>query len=80
MFQKIVNYIPALTRLQSMVPKGTCRSQELQAYQPELGAREDYGEVHPECAHQASKGQPGNQAQPAWVHENQVLLDQPDLL
>jgi len=25
-------------------------------------------------------GQLGNQAQPAWVHERQILLDQPDLL
>ena len=25
-------------------------------------------------------GQPGDQAKPAWVHEGQVLLDQPDLL
>jgi len=25
-------------------------------------------------AHWACKGQPGDQAQPAWVHERQVLL------
>ena len=29
---------------------------------------------------QACEGQPGDQTQPAWVHERQVLLDQPDLL
>jgi len=48
-------------------------------YRP-VSAREDYGMIHPECAHQACEGQPGDQAQPAWVHERQVLLDQPDLL
>ena len=26
------------------------------------------------------KDNQGNQAQPAWVHERQVLLDQPDVL
>ena len=31
-------------------------------------------------SHQACVGQPGKQAQPAWVHERQVLHDQPDLL
>jgi len=53
---------------------------ELQACQPDLGVREDYEAVHPECAHRACEGQPGDQAQPAWVHERQVLLDQPHLL
>ena len=28
----------------------------------------------------AHAGQPGDQAQLAWVHERQVLLDKPDLL
>jgi len=28
----------------------------------------------------ACEGQPGHQAQPAWLHERQVLLDQPNLL
>jgi len=55
-------------------------SRELQACQPDLSAKEHYGVVHPECARQACEGQPGDQAQPAWVHERQVLLDQPDLL
>ena len=55
-------------------------SQELQACQPDLDAREDYGVIHPECDHWACEGQPGNQAQPAWVHERQVLLNNPDLL
>jgi len=27
----------------------------------------------------AHVGQPGHKAQPAWVHEGQLLLDQPDL-
>jgi len=53
---------------------------ELQVCQPDLGAGQDYGVIHPECAHRACEGQPGDQAQPAWVHERQVLLDQPDLL
>jgi len=34
-------------------------SRELQACQPDLGAGEDYGAIHPECAHQAREGQPG---------------------
>lgn len=33
-----------------------------------------------ECHYTAHPGQPGNQAQPALVHEKQVLLDQPDLI
>ena len=43
-------------------------SWELQACQPDLGAGEDYGATHPECAHQACEVQPGDQAQPAWAH------------
>jgi len=39
-------------------------------------AGEDYGAVHLECIQQAYEGQPGHQAQPAWLHERQVLLDQ----
>ena len=50
-------------------------SWELQACQPDLSAGQDYGAVHPECAHWACEGQPGDHAQPAWVHERQVLLD-----
>jgi len=49
-------------------------------YRCDLGAREDYGAVHTECTHRACEGQLGDQAQPAWVHERHVLLDQPDLL
>ncbi|GAB0210105.1 hypothetical protein GRJ2_003476300 [Grus japonensis] len=55
-------------------------SRELQACQPDLSTGEDYGAVHLECTHQAGAGQPGDQAQSAWIHERQVLLDQPDLL
>ncbi|GAB0182815.1 hypothetical protein GRJ2_000746800 [Grus japonensis] len=55
-------------------------SRELQACQPDLSTREDYGAVHLECAYQAGAGQPGDQAQLAQAHERQVLLDQPDLL
>ena len=51
-----------------------------QLCQPDLGAGEDCGAIHPECAHQECEGQPEDQAQPAQVHERQVLLDQPDLL
>jgi len=36
--------------------------------------------IHPECTHRACEGQPGNQAQPAWVHERHILIDQPDLI
>ena len=50
-------------------------SGELQACQPDLGAGEGYGADHPECHHRAHAGQPGDQAQPAWGYERQVLLD-----
>jgi len=53
-------------------------SWELQACQPDLGAGKHYGAIHPECAHQPCEGQPGDQAHPAWAHERQVLLDQPE--
>jgi len=55
-------------------------SREPQACQPDLGAGQDSGVILPECAHWACEGQPEDQAQPAWLHERQVLLDQPDLL
>ncbi|KAM9590859.1 uncharacterized protein ACIBXB_005907 [Morphnus guianensis] len=55
-------------------------SGELQACQPDLGTREDYGTVCLESTHVASPGQAGDQAQSAWVYERQVLLDQRDLL
>lgn len=45
-------------------------SRELQVCQPDLGAREGHGADCPEC----------DQAQPGWVWERQLLLDQPDLL
>jgi len=53
---------------------------ELQACQPDHGAGQDYGVIHLECTHWACEGQAGVQAQPARVHERQVLFDQPDLL
>ena len=53
---------------------------EAWASQPELGAGEDYGVIHLEYAHWACEGQPRDQAQSTWVHEKQVLLDQPSLL
>ena len=37
-------------------------SWELQACQPDIGSGEDYGAIHPECAHWACGGQPGDQA------------------
>jgi len=45
-----------------------------------LTSGEGSGAVHPECTQWTCEGQPGDHAQPAWVHERQVLLDQPDLL
>jgi len=30
--------------------------------------------IPPECAHWTCEGQPGDRAQPAWVHARQVLL------
>ena len=47
-----------------------------QACQPALGAREGFGAGH----YMAHAGEPGDQAQPAWVYERQVQLDKPDLL
>ncbi|KAK4824608.1 hypothetical protein QYF61_016877 [Mycteria americana] len=48
------------------------------------GQKEDPGNYRPVSLTlvpgKACAGQPGDQAQPAWVHERQVLLDQPDLL
>jgi len=38
------------------------------------------GKVMEQFIWSTSLGQPGDQAQSAWVHERQVLLDQPDLL
>jgi len=55
-------------------------SGELQACQPSLGVGEGYGADHSGCHRAAHTGQPGDQAQPAWAYERQVLLDQPDLL
>lgn len=46
----------------------------------DLSTGKDYGAVHLKCAHMASAGQPGYQAQPARVRERQVLPDQSDLL
>ena len=54
--------------------------EELQACQPDLSAGEGYGADHLACLHTAYTGQPGDQAQPAWVYARQVLLDQCDLL
>jgi len=53
---------------------------ELQACQPDLGARGDYGVIYPDCAHQTRAGPPGDQVQSATVHEKQILLNQRDLL
>ena len=53
---------------------------ELQICQSDLGAREGYGADRLECHHTARTGQPGDQAQPAWIYERQVLLEYPDLL
>ena len=53
---------------------------ELQACQPDLGAREGYGTDCLEGDHTACMGKPGDQAQPAWFHEGQVLLHHPHLL
>jgi len=64
--------------LQQEWPEGG--SWELQACQSDLGARQDYRVINPECTHLACAGHPGDQAQPAWIHEREVLFDQPHLL
>ena len=53
---------------------------ELQACQPDLGAREGYGTDHRESDHTECGGEPADQAWPSWINEMQVLLDQPHLL
>ena len=55
-------------------------SQELQACQHDVCAGEDYTVVHLKYAYWACEGQPGDQAQPAWIQDREVLFDQPDLL
>lgn len=55
-------------------------SGELQAWQPDLGTRESYRANHLGWDHTACAWHPGDQAQPAWVHKRQVVLDQPHLL
>jgi len=55
-------------------------SGELWACQPDLSARKGYGTDHLECDHMVCAGQSGNWAQTMWVHERQVLPDQPHLL
>ena len=72
--------VPHDWRITSVTPiyeKG--RKQDPGNCQPDLSDRQYYGVIHLECAHWACEGQAGDQAQPAWVHERQVLLDQPDL-
>lgn len=59
-------------------PEGA--SGELQACQPDLGAREGHGTGHFECCHAVCAAQPGDQALSAWACERQVLLDPPNLL
>ena len=62
--------------LAPLVPEGLeGGSRELQSCQSDLGAGEGYGADHLECHHVACTGQPGDQAQSAWVYERQVLLD-----
>ena len=50
------------------------------ANQSDLSDRLGYGADHLERDHMACVGQMGDQVQPAWIHERQVLLDQPELL
>ena len=59
-------------------------SRKLQVCQPDHSIGKGYGADHSEHNHTAmygtDVGPPGDQAQPAWVHERQVLVDQLDLL
>ena len=54
-------------------------SRELQACQLDLCAREDYVAVHPECAHRACEGQPGDQAQTYWNRLLREVVESPSL-
>ena len=55
-------------------------SGNLQICQSGFSAREAHGADYLESHHEALTGQPGDQAQSAWIYERQVLLDKPDLL
>lgn len=61
------------TRQQEEGQEGEPR--QLQACQSDPGARGGYGADYPECRHEADEGQSGDQEQPAWVCEGQVLPD-----
>jgi len=53
---------------------------DIRACQTDLGGGEDIEVIHPECAPQVCEVKSRVQAQPAWVHKRQVLLDKTDLL
>lgn len=50
------------------------------ASQPDIRAGEGCGADHPEVLSHLCAELPWGQAEPAQVHERQLLLDQPDLL
>ena len=73
---KNFNSIPAKTSTDAHLqekPEGGYG--ELQVSQSDHGAREGYGADHLECHHMTCTGEPGDQAQSAWLYERQVLLD-----
>lgn len=47
---------------------------ELQPRQPDLNTREGRGADYLECHHTKCAEQPGDQTQPAGIHERRVLL------
>ncbi|GAB0205293.1 receptor-type tyrosine-protein phosphatase zeta [Grus japonensis] len=70
--------VPVDWRLANVMPiykKGQKDDPGIQACQSSLRAGECYGADHLEYHHMTHTGQPGDQAQSAWVYERQVLFD-----
>ncbi|GAB0179547.1 mitochondrial enolase superfamily member 1 [Grus japonensis] len=71
--------VPVDWKLANVTPnyKKGCEEnlREVQACQSDVSAGEGYGADHLECHHVACTGQPGDQAQSAWVHERSCLTN-----